>query len=233
MFIKKPILRTSENKNLAEMVHKACVEYLNAVNNFRNRDLVIELLQFIISDCQTVSARELAITSLAGSGGVNDEKIVQILINLVEIESNVQTRNVALNGLKRYNISEHVDQLRDWLQDANHSVRSNAATIALQNIAQFDFLEIQDLFERENDIQCKRLLGQMLLSKDKEKGGEYFLSILDLIGEQLMPMVIDLLNSSNISTGLEKIKEMSASGTYSPPVQQAFDRYIKRYEKPV
>ena len=119
-------------KDLTKFAHQACVGYLDAVNNVRNRNTVQELLFFTIEECPTNLARQMAVSSLATSGNPKDGRITQVLVNIVNLDSDFQTRKTALHELRRYDLGENIDQLIEWLEDANVQIRRSAANIALK-----------------------------------------------------------------------------------------------------
>jgi len=217
--------------NLTRFLHETCIKYLDAVNNIKNRELVMKSLLYFSLECITPQARILGIRSLSATGKRNELVITDALFKVINEDSDLNTRLEAIRGLEKYDLSSYQSNILEIMQDASPQIRKEIYT-TLQKIAflpDFDFLT--DLFENETDDTSRAALGRLIHNRHSEKARDYFLRILDYQDEKLTAVILEILFYTSDNYAIEKFQKIKETAVLSANLQKRLEEYLKKKVK--
>lgn len=156
-------------------VHRACLEYVVAVDSFRNKEQVRKAYMTMSETCISFQIRQQSIINLAQTATPDDAEVIEFLFSRIDHEK-IVIQETVLSNLLKFNLKGFENHLMELMQHPETRLRLKLMENLANNPGKlsFSFDLLTELFEYEKHDIIKTRLARLLFLSHPEKSKSYF-----------------------------------------------------------
>jgi hypothetical protein len=212
-------------------VHKACLNYIEAVDSFRNKDLVKKTYMAISESCISIQVRQQSILKLVQSVKPDDTEVVEFLFSRIAHEK-IVIQETLVKALFKLKLNGFENELIELMQNPDVKIRLRTLEELTQTPGQFNFdIEfLTGLFEYENHDITKTRIARLLYLKHPEQTKSYFIKVLEYNDPLSTKAIFMGINFIKGTPGFAKEAALALLPVFSEnmEVKKAITNYLAR-----
>ncbi len=212
-------------------VHKACLEYIEAVNSFRNKELVRNAYMAMSESCISFQIRQQSIIRLAQTAKPDDTEIIEFLFGRIAHEK-IVIQETILSTLFKFQLKGFESNLMDLMQYPETKLRLRVMENLANNPGElsFSFESLTELFEYEKHDITKSRIARLLFLTHPTLSKSYFIDVLEYNEPLSTKAIFSAINFVKGTPGFAKEAALELLPVFSEniEVKKAINNYLAR-----